>query len=278
MYNIGSAAPSNASAASIRAWVTLITNALLAGGWIQTSDTGQTASNAFGIPAINTSAGYQIWRMGDGYQYANPVVMKIEFGGGAAANTPSIWVTVGTGSDGAGTIIGRVSPRINFKSSTNSATASNSYLCADSSSFQTIMFQNAAATIPFFFSVERSRDHLGTVSTDGVIIQGFDSSLGGQMYFLPFQGTMYTYITAICYLPPTGATSLATSNDVSLLPMIPYDLTTVYSPGLGAMIYLNADFTSNLTIPLTTGNGENHTYWTSGLVISGIYKLALRWE
>ncbi len=271
--------PSNSTTTYIRGWASAITSALQSSGWVRTSDTGQTESNALPVPgAINTAVGYQIWTMSDDLQSSYPIYLKIEFGSGAAIQTPCVWLTVGTGSTGSGQLNGRVSPRITAKSSANSTSAYTCGFSGDSSSFQCAMFANAAANILSFFSIERSRDYLGNLTPDGIIVQCFDSASAGQQYFLPLTGTLYNYVLPFNYLPPTGASSLANGNDVTLLPLIPYDLNTVYSPGLSMMIYLSADFPSGAYVPVTSGNGVTHFYWISRVVISGIYKLALRWE
>lgn len=102
-------APSNILAqdtnAHFQAWVTEVVNALFTSlGVTQTSDTGQINPATATIPSINTAAGYVIGRFNDTLQATAPVFFKLEFGAGAAVGDPQMWITVGTGSNGSGTI------------------------------------------------------------------------------------------------------------------------------------------------------------------------------
>lgn len=77
-------------------------NALL----VQTTDTGQINLGTVTRPAVNTAAGYQIFRLKD-----NSLFFKVEFGTGSSAGIPMMWLTVGTGSNGSGTLTGQTSTR-----------------------------------------------------------------------------------------------------------------------------------------------------------------------
>ena len=90
-----------------RGWVQGIHKALEEVGLVQTSDTGQINTETVENPgSTNTEAGYEIWRFNDVRQATAPVYFKIAYGAGANVNRARLWVTVGTGSDGSGTITG----------------------------------------------------------------------------------------------------------------------------------------------------------------------------
>lgn len=90
--------------AHFQAWYNEVITALFTTlGVTQTGDTGQIGATA-SIPAINTSAGYVIGRFNDTLQGSAPIFFKLEFGSGAAITDPQMWLTVGTGSNGSGTI------------------------------------------------------------------------------------------------------------------------------------------------------------------------------
>lgn len=90
--------------AHFQAWYNEVITALFTTlGVTQTTDTGQIGATA-AIPAINTSAGYVIGRFNDTLQGTAPIFFKLEFGAGAATGDPQMWLTVGTGSNGSGTI------------------------------------------------------------------------------------------------------------------------------------------------------------------------------
>jgi hypothetical protein len=92
-------------------WIEEVCNALFTVcGASQTSDTGQiwSPNTATGtLPgAANTSAGYVIGKFNDTLQSTAAVFFRIDFGSGAAVADPAMWITVGTGSNGSGTING----------------------------------------------------------------------------------------------------------------------------------------------------------------------------
>jgi hypothetical protein len=74
-------------------------------GWVDTAATGSIDLTTVAAPvAVNTSSGYKVYRMADTLQATAPIFVKFEFGSGAAATTPSMWVTVGTTHDGLGNL------------------------------------------------------------------------------------------------------------------------------------------------------------------------------
>jgi hypothetical protein len=91
--------------AQFEAWISEIITALFTTiGLTQTSDTGQINPGTVAIPAINTSAGYVIGRFNDSLQSTAPIFFKLEFGAAGATADPMMWLTVGTSSNGSGTI------------------------------------------------------------------------------------------------------------------------------------------------------------------------------
>jgi hypothetical protein len=89
-----------------RAWGARYAPAWAAAGLVQTADTGQINwATVSPSPTGGSASGYEIWRFNDAAQATVPMFMKIEYGAGAVSS-PGIWVTVGTGSSGAGAITG----------------------------------------------------------------------------------------------------------------------------------------------------------------------------
>jgi len=90
------------SDAGFRAWVAEFIAQLANAGAVQTADTGQINTSTVTRPGTNTTAGYAVFRTPDSTLY-----YKFEFGTGVAATAPRILVTIGTGSNGTGTITGQ---------------------------------------------------------------------------------------------------------------------------------------------------------------------------
>lgn len=105
----------NTSTATFDAWINEIyTNLVTNCGLTQTADTGQLANpTTVALPGTTqTSAGYYIFRFNDTLQATSPIFIKLEFGTGNTTTGPAMWITVGTGSNGSGTITGTVMTRV----------------------------------------------------------------------------------------------------------------------------------------------------------------------
>lgn len=155
----------NSTDALFRAWCQFVADTLTNGGWLDNGDTGQlTISTATHPTLTNTVVGYRVYKMNDTLQATKPCVMKLQFGSGAAANTPVLTVTIGTGSDGAGTITGTLCGPLAVTSALNGTNATNSYGSANTNRFQILLFVRNAATDSLLFSIERTHD--GTTGAD----------------------------------------------------------------------------------------------------------------
>jgi len=97
--------------ANFNDWAYEFTTALSTIGLTQTADTGQVAFGspvpAITLPGIGSpqGGGYQVWRFNDTLQSTYPIFMRFDFGTHDTYSAcPGIYITVGTGSDGSGTI------------------------------------------------------------------------------------------------------------------------------------------------------------------------------
>lgn len=91
--------------AAFRAWGAAFNAMLAAAGLVQTSDTGQINWTTVTRPGTGpNAAGYEIWRFNDALQSTAPIYIKIEYGCGTNSTIPAMWITVGTSTNGAGTI------------------------------------------------------------------------------------------------------------------------------------------------------------------------------
>lgn len=101
--------------AGFRVWVAeVILNLVTVCGLTQTTDTGQiNTATVTRSATINTAAGYVILRFNDTLQSTVPVFIKLEFGTGATQpNAPQMFITVGQGSNGSGTLTGTTTTRV----------------------------------------------------------------------------------------------------------------------------------------------------------------------
>lgn len=91
--------------ARFRAWGLEIHDALAALGWIQTADTGQIDWTTVLAPTLTLQKrGYEIWRANDSLAGSAPFYIKLTYGSSGAAARPGLWIQIGAGSNGAGTL------------------------------------------------------------------------------------------------------------------------------------------------------------------------------
>lgn len=160
--------------ADFRAWGSGIAAALAAVGLVQTADTGQVNWATVTKPAVtNTVAGYEIWRFNDALQATRPVFVKIEYGVAATVDRPEIWVTVGTTTNGAGTLGGQVRARTGSPSGASDSVGITKALYASGSSGRLHLMFNLSTTNSSYnlgLILERTKDATGADTGDGLTI------------------------------------------------------------------------------------------------------------
>jgi hypothetical protein len=175
--------------ADFRAWGADYKTHLAAIGCVQTADTGQInwATATRPTTPVNTAAGYEIWRFNDALQATAPIFFKLEYGTGGSTNAavgsqaPGMWLTVGTGSDGAGNITGVVSVRRQLHTTssgtsttittTATTTPSQSYFCHAAGFLGCIFHYGSTLLIPWgSFAIVRYCDNNGAPIGDGFVV------------------------------------------------------------------------------------------------------------
>jgi hypothetical protein len=102
----------NTTDADFRAWGLEFSNALRACGLAVTTDTGQINWTTVLHPTVaNTAAGYEVYKFTDALQATYPIFVKVEYGTGPLVAQPDIWITIGTATNGAGTLSGSLMAR-----------------------------------------------------------------------------------------------------------------------------------------------------------------------
>jgi hypothetical protein len=161
---------SNASDTTFRAWGQQLSNAIATAGLVRTADSGQVNWATVTAPVgANTMAGYEIYRFNDALQSTAPIFIKMEYGCGTAVGHPQVWITVGTGTNGAGTITGLASAR--FAKTTTGTTAStvNTYVCnPGGSTFVLVLGAGSNINCHNAIVVDRTRDANGAATDDGL--------------------------------------------------------------------------------------------------------------
>jgi hypothetical protein len=164
------------SDADFRAWGSALSASMQTAGLIQTADTGQINWATVTRPGINTAAGYEIYRFNDSLQGTYPIFLKIEYGTHTTTSAPAMWLTVGTGSNGSGTITGQSSTRNTVNASAapaSTVTTYPTYVCYKDGSLGVMLKVGAVASGPSaqaFFVVGRTVDDTGAETGDGFTV------------------------------------------------------------------------------------------------------------
>jgi len=279
--------------AKFRTWGLAMSTAMAAAGFVKTADTGQIDWATVAKPtAVNTTAGYEIWRFNDTLQATAPIFIKIWYGSGgsvASGNTPSTWLNVATGSNGSGVVTGPAvsSLQSNIGNTAPSNTGMVGYFC-HTEGYGLMVFGNQLVagqyTNPGFYVIERTRDETGAPTAKGVSISRvyYNSATPfNQVYGIDFENSV-TYTTgrnphgAL----PSNAYSMATGNFVPLgrhFAPIPGGY-----PLIGSLTYFNTDIPAYTTFDVDI-MGTEHTYLTFGVPNFGIAldtdsRAAFLWE
>lgn len=170
----------NTTDAGFRTWGSEFSTQTGTVGMIQTADTGQINWTTVTRGAINTPAGYEIWKFSD-----SSLFLKIEYGSGNVVNTtPQMWVTVGTGSNGSGTITGQTNTRNTFAGNAmaNTAVVYTSRWCHNGSAFS-VSWKEAGTSTTFLHGgilcVGKSVDGTGAATTQGFgVLRGTTGGTG----------------------------------------------------------------------------------------------------
>lgn len=269
----------NSTDAAFRAWGSAVNTALAALGFVQTADTGQINWTTVTRPlAVNTAQGYEVWRFADTLQATAPIFIKLEYGSGTAAGLPSLWVTVGTGSNGSGTITGTDIAGVTValtrqQVAPGGSAAAPSVLSyattdADKAALQLFLFPNAASNQQgFYLLIERTRDWSGAPTGDGFYAQSAANGSVRQVAisYSPNTGTNpTTWVTSnILYTGGVGVKTSIVANVCYPTP-IPVGYGPRYQAPSKFLLYVPAgDLPTAATLSLTV-YGESHTFYSAG--------------
>lgn len=262
--------------ADFRAWAQAIHDKLAAVGLVQTGDTGQIAIGTATRPTLaNTVAGYEVWRFADALQATTPVFIKIEYGSGQTVDRPSLWITVGAGSSGAGALNAQVTNRVQSAQggSDPATTTRNLEASGDAGRIFLVASQNPGGpNYAHGFSVERLKDAAGNPVADGIFLLIVNAAGTGVGCVVPQTATVPSMGAVAPPAPNAGGVS-AIGVDVVVAPQLAY-CGKVFYTWLGFMNLL--DMTGDTTFQAQMF-GAVHTFRTVRQAVSGGI-LTFLWE
>ncbi len=255
----------NDTDANFRAWGSWISGRFSEFGWVQTADSGQINWTTVLKPAaINTAQGYEIWRMNDALQATSPCYVKIEYGSTGAANYPGIWLTVGDGSNGSGTITGSPVARRQF--GYNAANASLAcHASGDTNRIAFLLWHNGATPTSAYqlFGIERSHDASGNDTAAGLLVLACENGTGGfhSCYFETGVGTATPETSPGALLPSVG--TLSAGSLLGFSPIFVHDGGGFVNPALNFVLAFATDISlgSSVVLPMY---GADHTFMAPG--------------
>jgi hypothetical protein len=275
----------HANDANFRAWGSDLSAAFAEVGLVKTADTGQIDWVTVTRPTLNTAAGYEIWR------YTNSsVYLKIEYGTGVGAAAPGVWLTVGTGSNGSGTLTGTVSARTsvyaNNSALDNPGTSRQSFLVYKDGFLGFFGYRFAAGgnAVLMGFWVSKTTNAAGVQDSRGATVYWrVGTSIPPWVQALNFQtNTALTVNTTGDFVViPMAITSSIIGADTqcfihwTALPLVlpnPYMATVI-----SAEVPAGSTFTTTLigTTPRTYIALDNVPH---GSALGSAYRLAMLWE
>lgn len=165
----------NNSDVNFRIWATELDAAIIAAGWVDNNDTGSVTISALVVPAAGVSAGFRVYKMNDALAASSPCYMKVEFTtDSGSSGVPGLYITIGTGTNGSGTLTGNVSTRQHLKANGNYTTAVSFAYSSGSTSrfgfFMGIPGDTANPSPKFFISVSRFQDENGADTAEGFVL------------------------------------------------------------------------------------------------------------
>jgi hypothetical protein len=201
--------------AAFRTWGAEFAAKLLVVGLTQTADTGQINWASVTRAGANTAAGYEIWRFADSSLY-----MKIEYGSAGANTQPQLWITVGTGSNGSGTLTGQTSTRGVFGCGlaiSSTVTSYTSYMSRTADSFS-VAWKVAGAGAAYVLAtlvVGKTVDGTGAATTTGFGVWRQNGNGAMSLQSVRIASTAATYVDntlGYCSIPGLPTTSAAGAN------------------------------------------------------------------
>lgn len=280
-----SLAPTNSTDALFRTWVAAVIAALTGGGFVQTADTGQINTSTVLKPATtNTKQGYVILRSNDAAGGLHNFYIKLSFGSGSNANTPSMWFQFGWGSDGSGNLTGNTNTEIQVNTSGNDTTALNANFGVGTGWFSFCLFSSTGNST--LVNVERVRNTNGA-ETDDLHVYG---QAGTNVYLnqvVRYSGTHATNKT----VAGTGLQTIGSGWRISLAANDAYATNTGLGTIAGQMggympdsMGMFCGSTTNYTAAQSTYSfnvyGASHTYILNGdnNLGNGSYRVLTRYE
>ena len=262
------------------------------GGWLVSTETGNTLPSALTIPtAANQKKGFRVYKTNDGI--SPQIFVRIDYGSGPASSTYDfgMWITIGTGSDGAGNLTGvicngggSIQPSICSANPTliGSNASVRCYGSADTGRVTLALFVDAATGNSTIFSLERSRNSAGVITGTGLLMVGttggatsfpfafnsLSANVTGHIYLITAGGSQPTAENGLNFiLTANNPSETFTPGDIGVGILIPFK-GVAQQPGLNWLVCNSSDISSEGFIS-TVIYGSSYSYQHLGALRPG---------
>lgn len=253
--------PTPADDVQFRDCVQKIRDAITGLGWVRTADTGQIDTATVLKPAASTPAGYDIFRFDDALQATAPFFLKIEYGLGSGTNVFGWWITIGTGTNGAGVLAGNVSVRFAMQGGSDVGVSRSCTFAGAANRLAIVLFENHVSTNSAMgLVIERSHADNGSDTGERVDMVLTGPSATAQFHMLPSVG-QFTVPAQQAYLPillPTSGSALK-GTDVGVFALFPNQAGPLRNPMFGFLACLSGDVALGSEVPISM-YGVTRTY------------------
>lgn len=228
---------------------------IIAMGWVQTADTGQTDPGGVGaLPSVGSYTNYGVFRTNDGL---TNVYLRVGFGRDTTT-TPALQVQLGYSTDGAGAITGNKSTLTTVPSVGGSS--KHVYLSGDTGRLMIATDPTSGGGIAIV--IERSHDGSAADTSAFTTIALVGNGAGARQHtIMPsgVNGVEHTGIRAATPNPASGSWLLDTDTGIAFAVPMPRGYNVQPMIGLALHTSAVADFTADTTTTATTF-GSSHTY------------------
>lgn len=280
--------------ATYRAWWDAIRAQMTAVGLVQTADTGQLTPASHTRPAAGSYSGYEVWRFADTLQATSPIYLRIRPGTSPSAqDRPRIELTVGTSTNGAGTITGQAGTATTVvPNSSKTAGATLPSLMSHGEGYWHFVtnLDVSSASFGVGFVVERAIN-TGDPTANGIMTMALSPSLSGsQKQVIPPSGTVPGQVSWNSHPWPDVTTNGQNSSAGAGFAMLPYMYSAEARGHFTYLLHYNrTDLTADLVELDGVSNpkvdiwGENWSYMAIGDGLTALTQgtgnsIAIRWE
>lgn len=237
----------------------------------QTADTGQINWATVTRPGSLGVGGYEIWQLTDSLGVSAPVYIKLEYGTGSGTTTPMVWITVGTGTNGSGTITGSATTRATAGGNavpTSTVTDYQSWVCCVEGHLGVafkVGYATSGSLTSTCFVVERPCNADATFRSDGIQVYVTSGQQAPTATSLNFASNVqYGTITSTkgyCMVV-NGITSTASGPDFSAFKH--YSAYPQVHPLNGVCTVLRTELALGAEAPMTLNGATPHNYVSLG--------------